>query len=244
MASQGRLRGRVVSNASIIFDTDHAAEGRSAKPSCGVTRSDVFSNTGILLEVPLAAIKSGNPSAQIFFFEGEGAATGATAVMNRCCFSALRRAAARGNEEVVWPLIKNGAGLEMPIQEHRTPLMLAEDGEHQVLLWKRAKIHAKPERAGIAALSEAVEIGKEYSARLLSQYRPELEALVTGEQSLGRAAKQGNLTTVRELGAKGAKVDGDRKLSSSLILAVENGHHLCDASSLGTRCLCGRGSHL
>jgi hypothetical protein len=124
---------------------------------------------------------------------------------------------------VVWLLIKNGADLEMSIQEHRTPLMLAADGEHQVLLWKRAKIHAKPGRAGIAALSEAVEIGKEYSVRLLSQFRPELEALVTGEQSLGLAAKQGNLTTVRELGVKEAKVDGDREVSSSLILAVENG---------------------
>jgi ankyrin repeat protein len=61
--------------------------------------------------------------------------------------------------------------------------------------------------------------------RLLLQYGPELEALVAGEQSLGRAAKQGNLTTVRELGAKGAKVDGDREVSSSLILAAENGHH-------------------
>jgi ankyrin repeat protein len=130
-----------------------------------------------------------------------------------------------GNEEVVWLLIKNGVGLEMPIQEYRTPLMLAVDGEHQVLLWKRAKIHAKPERAGIAALSEAVETGKEYSVRLLSQYGPELEALVTGDRSLGLAAKQGNRTTVRELGAKGAKVDGDREVSSSLILAAENGHH-------------------
>ena len=126
---------------------------------------------------------------------------------------------------MVWLLIESGADLEMSTQERRTPLMLAADGEHPVLLWKRAKIHAKPERAGITALSEAVETGKEYPARLLSQSGPELEALVTGEQSLGRAAKQGNLTTVRELGAKGAKVDGDRKLSSSLILAVENGHH-------------------
>jgi len=78
--------------------------------------------------------------------------------------------------------------------------MLAEDGEHQVLLWERAKIHAKPGRAGIAALSEAEETGKEFSARLLLQYRPELEVLVTGEQSLGLAAKQGNLT-----GSKGGK---------------------------------------
>jgi ankyrin repeat protein len=31
---------------------------------------------------------------------------------------------------------------------------------------------------------------------------------------------------VRELVPKGAKVDGDRKLSSPLIMAVENGHHL------------------
>jgi ankyrin repeat protein len=126
---------------------------------------------------------------------------------------------------VVRLLIKNGADLEMLIQEHRTPLMLAVGGEHRVLLWERAKIHAKPERAGIAALSEAVETGKEYSARLLSLYGPELEVLVAGEQSLGLAAKQGNLITARELGAKEAKVDGDREVSSSLILAVENGHH-------------------
>jgi len=95
MASQEGLRRRVVFNASIIFDTDQAAEGRSAKLNCGVTRSDVFSNTGILLEVPLAAIKCGTPQ-HFFFFEGEGDATGATAVTNSWCFSALRRAAARG----------------------------------------------------------------------------------------------------------------------------------------------------
>jgi ankyrin repeat protein len=73
-----------------------------------------------------------------------------------------------------------------------------------------------------------VEAGIEYSVRLLLQYGPELEDLVAGEQSLaplGLAAKQENLTMVRELGPKGAKVDGDRKVSSSLILACENGHH-------------------
>jgi hypothetical protein len=139
-----------------------------------------------------------------FFFEGEGDDTRATAVTSSWCFSALCRAAARGNEEVGWLLINNGAGLEMSIQEHRTPLMLAEDGEHLVLLWKKAKIHAKPGRTGIAALSEAVETGKEYSVRLLSQYGLELEALVAGEQSLGLAAKQGNLTMVRN-GGKGGK---------------------------------------
>jgi hypothetical protein len=71
-------------------------------------------------------------------------------------------------------LVKNGAGLGMPTQEHRMPLMLAPDGEHmpvlQVLLWKGAKIHAKPGRAGITALSGAVETGKKYSVRLLLQY--------------------------------------------------------------------------
>jgi hypothetical protein len=133
-----------------------------------------FSNTGILLEVPLAATISRNPSAR--FFEGEDD-TGATAVTSRCCFSTLLRAAARGDEEVRL-LINNGAGLE--------------------------KIHTKPGRAGIAALSEAVETSKEYSVRLLSQYGPELEILATGEQSLGLATKQGNVTTVRD-GGKGGK---------------------------------------
>lgn len=32
-------------------------------------------------------------------------------------------------------LVKNGAGLEMPTQEHRTPLMLAPDGEHMPVLY-------------------------------------------------------------------------------------------------------------
>jgi ankyrin repeat protein len=91
-------------------------------------------------------------------------------------------------------------------------------------LWKGAKIHAKPGRAGITALSEAVETGKEYSVRLLSQYGLELEALVTGEQSLGLATSR-DISPRCGMGAKGAKVDGDCKLSSSLILAVENGHH-------------------
>jgi hypothetical protein len=71
-------------------------------------------------------------------------------------------------------------------------------------LWKGAKIHAKPGRAGITALSEAVETGKQYSVRLFSHYGPELEILATGEQSLGLATKRGNLTTVRN-GGKGRK---------------------------------------
>jgi hypothetical protein len=31
-------------------------------------------------------------------------------------------------------LVKNGAGLEIPTQEHRMPLMLAPDGEHMPVL--------------------------------------------------------------------------------------------------------------
>jgi len=123
-----------------------------------------------------------------------------------------------------WLLIKNGAGLQMSIQEHRTPLMPTADGEHQVLLWKRQR-------------STQSQGGLE-SQRCRKRWRLEKSTLYACRYSTDRSSKPWSLASNRwdwlqsremsprcGMGAKGAKIDGDCKLSSSLILAVENGHH-------------------
>jgi hypothetical protein len=102
-------------------------------------------------------------------------------------------------------LVKNGAGLEMPTQEHRMPLMLAPDGEHmpvlQVLLWKGAKINAESGRAGITALSEAVETSENschHLMRVLQELGAPVDAVHTySNTALKAAAHNGHLEAVR-----------------------------------------------